>query len=538
MTDPKGITSQPDLLKTSQRVLVNDAAHWALGPYRRSRLGGELGLALVAVLIHLLVNLVTPYEIHRDEFLYAAMGRHLSLFRMDFPPLIAILSQFERLLFGSTLFALRLIPALCHGALVLMTGRVARQMGGTQRAAVLAAFTVLLSPLTLRSGSLFQPVVLDQLIWTVGYLLLAILAVDNQPKWWRWLGVLGGIGLLAKFSIGFFAVGVVVALLATPLNKALRTREPWLAALIALVIGSPAIIGQIVLGWPVRGQMNDLAASQLQRVTAAGFLGEQLLYGPMTWLGIAGMVALFRAPQLRPWRIVAVAALTTTLLLLVLHGKAYYLGPMWPALAAAGAVWLEPLAHKRRRWLVSAAATVTALFGISLAIPIGLPILPKVAMAEYASRTGITSTVRTNLGEVAPLPQDYADMLGWHDFVDNVVDVWDSLPPNERATAALVATNYGRAGAIDWYGPRYGLPPAICPCGSYWFWGHGNRAGAVTVIAGGDSAQLAPLFQELHAARVIEDAWRVKEEQRVTIWVGRGPRASLEQIWAAQKGKN
>ncbi|MEO5798057.1 MAG: glycosyltransferase family 39 protein, partial [Gemmatimonadales bacterium] len=535
---PKSITSQTELLNTSQRVLVNEAAHWALGPYRRSRLGGELGLALVAVLIHLLVNLVTPYEIHRDEFLYAAMGRHLSLFGMDFPPLIAILSQLERLLFGSTLFALRLIPALCHGALVLVTGQIARQLGGNQRAAALAAFTVLLSPLTLRSGSLFQPVVLDQLIWTVGYLLLALIAVDDRPKWWRWLGVVGGIDLLAKFSIGFFAVGAVAALLLSAHRQAFRTREPWLAALIALVIGSPSIIGQIVLGWPVRGQMSDLAASQLQRVTALGFISEQFLYGPMMWLGLVGMVALFQAPQLRPWRLVAVAALTTALLLLVLHGKAYYLGPIWPALAAAGAVWVEPLAHRPRRWLVSAIAAVTAIFGVSLALPIGLPILPKIAMAEYASRTGITSTVRTNLGEVAPLPQDFADMLGWQTFAENVIDVWDSLPASERATAVLVATNYGRAGALDWYGPRFGLPPAICPCGSYWFWGHGDRAGAVTVIAGGDSTQLAPLFQELHAARVIEDAWRVKEEQRVTIWIGRGPKLTLAKLWDLTKGKN
>lgn len=188
--------------------------------------------------------------------------------------------------------------------------------------------------------------------------------------------------------------------------------------------------------------------------------------------------------------------------------------------------------------LVPAAVTLIAVFGVSLALPIGLPILPKVAMAAYAQRVGITAAVRTNRGEVAALPQDFADMLGWKAFVGEVAQVWYSLPEAERATAVLAASNYGRAGAIDWYGPRYGLPGVICSCGSYWFWGYGDRTGDVVVIAGGDPADIREMFYESRVVRTVVDPWRVREEQRVDIWVARGWKVPLAQLWPRLAGDN
>lgn len=498
----------------------------------------DLALPLTAVLLHLITNVITPYEIHRDEFLYAAMGQHLQLFRMDFPPLIAIIARWEHFLFGASMWGLRLAPALCHGALVLAAMRIARRFGGGRSAATLTGFAVLLSPLTLRSGSLFQPVVIDQLIWTLGYWLLVVIVTENRARPWYLLGMVVGVGLLAKFSIGFFAVGVAVALLLSPQWRAFLTPRPWVAATIALILGSPAVAGQMALGWPVRGQLRDLAATQLEQVTPGSFLVEQLLYGPMAWLGLAGLVALLVVPAWRRYRPLAVAVLVTALLLLVMHGKGYYLGPVWPTLAAAGAVWLEGIARERRHWLMPAATTVTAAFGVSVAIPLGLPVLPKAAMADYARRVGVTSVVRTNRGEVAALPQDFADMLGWKDFVDEVTAVWDSLPPSDQATAVLIGTNYGRAGALDWYGPAHGLPAAICACGSYWFWGPGDRRGDVAVVAGGDSTKLAPIFEQIHRARTLDDPWRVGEEQHVVVWVARGWKVPLPDLWRRAAGSN
>ncbi len=512
------------------------ARHEAASPTRT--ISGVVWLsALLVVATHVVVNFITPYEIHRDEFLYAAMGRHLSLFKMDFPPLIAMLSEAQRALFGDTIWGLRMVPALGHGVLVVLAAKIAVELGGDRRSQWLAALAVTFTPLLMRSGSLFQPVILDQVAWTVGFLALVMIARDNRPRWWIVLGLAGGFGLLAKFSIAFFAFGAVVGILLSHRRAALLTRWPWIAALITLCIGAPSVIGQIALGWPVRTQMQDLQASQLAVVTPGAFLGEQLLYGPMTWLGVLGLTALLVHPRLRQWRLVGITAVAIIGLLLVLHGKPYYLGPIWPALAAAGSVWLVEVTRERFRAAIPAFGVLTVLFGALIAMPMGLPILPPQQMANYASRIGASSAVTTNLGEVAELPQDFADMLGWEEFVNEVADVWRTLPASERSTAALVATNYGRAGAIDWYGPRLGLPPAACACGSYWFWGPGERRGAVTVVTGATEADLQPVLDDITLATTITNRWRVREEQSVPIWIARGWKIPLDTLWASLKGR-
>lgn len=495
-------------------------------------------VAALVVALHVVVNVVTPYGIHRDEFLYAAMGRHLSLFRMDFPPLIAILSEGQRAVFGDTIWGLRMVPAVSHGALVLLTARIAAELGGQRRAQWLAALTVIFTPLMMRTGSLFQPVILDQVAWTVGLLALVMVARDNQPRGWIILGLAGGFGLLAKFSIAFFAVGAAAGIIVSPRRTALLTPWPWFAALIGLAIGSPSIIGQVALDWPVRTQMQDLQASQLAVVTPGAFLTEQLRYGPIVWLGVIGMGALLLNRNLRWARLVGITTAAIAALLIILHGKAYYLGPIWPALAAAGAVWLCAVTRTRFRAIVPAFGILTVFFGVAIAIPMGLPILPKEQMAAYAARMGASSAVTTNLGEVAELPQDFADMLGWEEFVRGVADVWNELPESERATAVLAAGNYGRAGAIDWYGPRLGLPPAICGCGSYWFWGPGDRHGDVMVIAGGTEDDLRTIMTTATLARTMTDRWRVGEEQSVSIWVARGWKVPLGTLWQSFRGQN
>ena len=240
-------------------------------------------LVLGVVAAHVLVNALGPYGFHRDEFLYLAMGDHLRLFAMDFPPLIAILAEASRWL-GDTLVAVRLAPALAHGALVAMAGALVAEFGGGRFAAGLAALAVALSPLYLRVGNLFQPVVFDQLWWTAALFSLARLGGEGWSagsRWWLALGLAGGIGLLTKFSIGFIAVGILAGLLLSRGRRALFTRGPWVAVAVAALLGAPAVIGQVVLEWPVVGYLRGLREEQLVHVSTAGFVGEQvLMFGP------------------------------------------------------------------------------------------------------------------------------------------------------------------------------------------------------------------------------------------------------------------
>ena len=497
-----------------------------------------VGLAALSLGMHLVTAAITPYGIHRDEFLYMAMGEHLRLWRMDFPPGIAIVSRLARGILGDGLLAIRLFPALAGAALVVLAGLIAREMGGGRTAQLLAALAILLNPLFVRAAALFQPVVFDQLAWTVALYALARLGREERPRWWLVLGAAGGVGLLFKFSIGFIGLGVLAALLLTPLRRSLLTRWPYAALGLALLIGSPAVVGQVRLGFPVVGQVGDLQQTQLERVGPGEFLMGHVLYGPATLLGLAGLVALLAWRPLRPYRAVGVAALTAVALLLVLRGKPYYAGPIYPALVAAGAVLVGAGASRPVRTLVrGGTAAALVVYGV-LVLPLGLPIIAPPAMARYAAALGVTEATETNSGEVLELPQDYADMLGWEEQVRMVAAVHSALTPEQQGRAVIVAGNYGEAGAIDYYGPRLGLPRAVSPVGSYWFFGPGDRRGDLVIAVGIPRDSLLPVFDSVRTVAVSRQRWVVPEEREVPIHLAFGIRAALQEIWPSLEGRN
>lgn len=494
-----------------------------------------IAAAVVAVLaLHVVTALITPYGLQRDEFLYLAMGAHLHLWRMDFPPAMALLAQLMRATVGVSVVALRLAPALFSTLLVVFAAWFARELGGGRFAQALGALAIIASPAFLRSGSLFQPVVFDQVAWTLVLFALMRLVRTGDARWWLAVGVAGGVGLLIKFSIGIIGVGVLVALIALPDRRWLRTRWPYLAALLALAIGSPSIVGQIRTGWPAVLYARELAAYQLMHVTVAGFFSDQVqMLGPAVVLAVAGAWELIRRPASR---LVVVPCLIALALLLLLHGKAYYLLPVYPALIGAGSAWVAHAISSRagghRHAAVAGRAVAMLLMAAygAFALPFGLPILAPEAMARYAAR-GPNDMVTTNTDHVLRLPQDYADMMHWRSRVAAVARVYNSLPPAERRRTVIAATNYGEAGAIDYYGPAMGLPHAICGCGTYWFFGPGPLPGDVLVTIGVDSADLRRFYGEVRPAGRLRDGWAVPEEQDVPLYVARDPVMPLQRLW-------
>jgi hypothetical protein len=505
---------------------------------RRSAVWVVIGLLLLKLVLVLGANSLTPYGFHRDEMLYLAMGRHLDLWRMDFPPGIALAAEASRAAFGDWLPGIRFIPAILGTLLVALAAVMARELGGGPFAQGTAALCVVANPLFLRSSVLFQPVVLDQTAWALGTYALLLLGKREEPRYWLLLGFSLGIGLLSKFSIGVLAAGAAVAVLLTPLRRWLLTPWPWLAAGIALLIGSPSIIGQLRLGWPLLSQMNDLRQEQLFRVTPLDFAASQLLLGPTTLVALIGLIALLISRQLQPFRVVGWTALMCWLLLVGLHGKAYYFGGMYPVLCAAGALVLGRVGARVPGTLARGGAVVVMVVWGALVLPLGLPILPPEQMETYVRRIGLTRSLRTNTGEYERLPQDYADMLGWEDQVRTIARVYDSLPPGERAQAVLLAGNYGEAGAIDLYGPRYGLPGAVSPVGTYWYFGPGSQRGDVIVSIGIPADSLAPLYEDVIQVAAVGHPFAVAEERNVPVLVAKRPRRTLQEVWPDLSGRH
>lgn len=629
-------------------------------------------LALLVVGAHVAVSAAGPYGIHRDELLYLAMGRHLRFWAMDFPPFIAVTAETTRALFGDGLWAVRLPSALAHAALLLVAARLARELGGGRGAQLLAAACVALSPLFLRAGTLFQPVVFDQLWWTLALWALvrlgrqgahadhlrtraealrdrgpvvarddaqraAVLATAPAPDagrevlavpapralaasraakgslarrlgrslaevgarlrgarlrgarprradarraaWrhatsdahdpaaaalaaarhaavhggrrdWLLLGTALGLGLLTKFSVAFIALPIAVAVLvAAPLRRALAGPWPWAAAALACLLGAPSVVGQVALGWPVRGQMDDLRASQLAHVGPADFLvGQAEMLGPAVLVAALGLWALLAAPAFRRARPAGLAALGALLLLLAGRGKAYYAGPIYPLLWAAGAAALarglsRAVPAAVARWPLAVRLGVPAALVIAfgaLTLPFGLPILPPAAMARHAAGFGGTGT-RTNDGGQLPLPQDYADMLGWPQLAAAAGRAWAALPPERRVEAAVLAANYGQAGALDFYGPRVGLPAPVSPAGSWWFFGPGPRAGSPLLVVGVPHAELRRFCRVVLPLPPVHHAltrWQVDEERDVPMAWCESPFRTLQQLWPSLAGRN
>jgi hypothetical protein len=490
--------------------------------------------------LHVVTNVVSPYGIHRDEFLYFAMGRHLRLWHMDFPPAIAILSEIQRFVFGDSLLALRLVPALASTMLVVLAALLARELGGGRFAQGFSAVAVLGSVFFQRAGNLFMPVILDALWWTAGfYVLLRLCRGDvAERRAWLALGVVGGVGLFTKFSILFFGFGVLLGLLATRWRRALLTPWPWVTLAIALVLGSPSIVGQIALGWPLVGQMQDLRAGQLEHVTVAGFFLTQAMFGPAMLVGAWGVVALLAAPAMRRFRLVGWTAAAIWLTLVLLHGKAYYVGGTYAFLFAAGAVRLEALRAPRLgpalRW---GALGLTAAYGV-LVLPLGVPIVAPAPMERYVDLLGVSTARRDNQGHLLRLPQDYADMLGWEDRAQAVATAYRGLTPLERAEAVLIGNNYGEAGALAFYGPKLGLPPVVSAAGSFYYFGPGDRPGKVAITLGEGREGLSRLFDSVEAGPHLLDPLTVREEQDLTIYICRRPKSTLQAIWPQVAGRH
>jgi hypothetical protein len=540
-------------------------------------------LAMVTIGLHTVVNWLSAFGLHRDELLYLAMGRHLRLWAMDFPPWIALLAEATRALLGDTDVALRLGPAFAHGALVVLAAVLARALRGGDGAQLLAAIAVAASPLFLRAGQLFQPVVFDQLWWTLALLALVQIGqsalytpseADEQPmdvswttpggrrrrlSWsaragaglsragaspWLLLGFAGGLGLLTKFSILFLGAATALALVVGPLRGMLLTSRPWLVIGVTLLIGAPSIVGQLRLGWPVVGQLRELRETQLVHVGALQFLGGQLLLGPAVLLAALGVWALFAARWARGARTAALAAMGAFLILLVLRGKAYYAGPIYPLLFAAGAVALEQGLTRDRVFRAGAgrrlglAMSVLVIHGL-VTLPLALPILTPADTARWASALDVGAATRTNTGGSLALPQDFADMLGWPELARAVGEAYAKLPPVQQNDVTIVAGNYGQAGAIEFYAQRVGLPGVVSPAGSFWFFGPGERVGDPLLTVGvpeaalrGRCTRITPLGRVSHP----DTRWQVPEERNVPLFLCEQPVPGLREMWAGLRG--
>ncbi|MEM1125261.1 MAG: glycosyltransferase family 39 protein [Bacteroidota bacterium] len=501
----------------------------AVATQERGVLTVLIGLAMLKVSLHLAVAVLTPYGLHRDELLYLALGDHLAWGYREVPPLMPALGAAVEALLGSSLVAVRLLPALAGGLVVLATGLLVRAFGGGRYAVLLAALAVFAAPVFMRTHSLFQPVVFDQAVWVLAALALVWRVAQDEPRWWLGVGTVLGLGLLFKVSAAFFGLAIAVGVLLTPLRRDFATPWPWAGAGLAVLLALPYLLWQVAHGWPFFEHMAQLSARQLVHVARTDFLLEQILMMHPLTVPIWGTgLWFFFSRRGAPYRPLGWAFLVALGLFLALRGKAYYLAPAYPMLFAGGAVVLA--GWLRARW-ARATAVILLLIGVLAFAPLGVPVLPPAPTAAYAVALGVETAVKTETGEMARLPQDFADMLGWEEQVAVVDSVFRALPADAQPDAILLASNYGQAAAIDFYGPAHTLPAATSYASSYYAWGPGDRAGTMAVAVGVPARILDQLYEDCAVAAVVQHPWVVEYETNLPIQVCQRLRQPLAESW-------
>jgi hypothetical protein len=508
-------------------------------------------IALAKLFFHIYYN--NRYGYFRDEFDYMSCGDHLAWGYVDQPPLIPFLIHISRAILGDSLRAIRFIPAVASSLLVVQTAVLAREFGGRRFALLLSAITILIAPQYLSNGSLLTTNCLEPNLW-MGCAYFAILAIKrNQPKYWLWFGVIAGIGLQEKYSIALFGFGLVVGLLLTSQRRVFLSPWIWIGGAAAFLIFLPNLLWNIHYHWPFVELMHNIRAEGRDVVLPLPqfFLQQTLLVHPFTapiWL--TGLFALLFSERLKPYRFLGWSYLVCFSVFFILHGKNYYLSPIYPMLLAAGAVIIESAidgkqiaekangsgSHSRLTWLKPVIAVILLATGAHLA-PVSVPILSPDHFLAYAKHLPMKLPVMEHSHARAALPQWYADQFGWEEIVAETAVAWNRLSPDERKDEAcgIFAQDYGQAGAIDFLGRKYGLPPSLSGHQTWFLWGPRGYSGDCMIVLDDNRKRLEELWNNVeYVGDSADNPYALEKE--IPVWTCRSPKfGPLAQLWPALK---
>jgi len=505
-------------------------------------------LGSVKFLIH--AALANRYGYFRDELYFLDCARHLDWGYVDHAPMIGLWAKIA-LLFGGSLPALRLLPALAGAGLVVLSGLLAWRLGGGRFAQAMAALAVLAAPIYLGTDSILSMNAFEPLFWMGAvFVVLRILQPEDHqpsiagaggPRAWIAVGVLLGLGLMNKHSTAFFAFALAVGLLLTRERQALRTRWPWIGAAAAVLIFLPNILWQVRHDFATLEDLGNVARQGKNVVLGPlEFLGQQILilHPVLLPLWLAGLVWLFAARRGR-LRMLGWTYLVLFGLMFALKGKNYYLAPIYPMLLAAGAVALESGLGRMRgsvRLAAQTAIVAVVLAAGTMTAPLALPLLEPAAYVAYEKRLGFAPP-KTEVAHRGPLPQLFGDQFGWEELVSDVAGIYGRLAPEERARTGIFANNYGEAGAINLFGPRFGLPPAVSAHQTHFLWGPGRSRGDIFIVLQDTRKDLEEVCASVEEAAVHSHPWGMAEENR-PIYVCRGLKTPLAEMWPRLKHWN
>jgi hypothetical protein len=494
----------------SRRILSSDtAALWLLG------------FAFTAV--HLVAG--TRYGFHRDELLTYSNARDLEWGYVVYPPVTAFLARIELVLFGTSLIGFRFFAAIGCGLMAVLTGLMARAMGGGRQAMLASAFAASIGGDVFFTGSFMSYMSFDLLCWVAVAWCVVRLLRNGDARWWLAIGVAVGLGLMTKYTMAFFAVALLGAMLLTPNRRHLRSPWFWCGVALTLLIVAPNVWWQhqhhfVSLAW-----MRSIHARDIRLGRTDNFLLNQLweVTNPTAVpLWIAGLWFLFARPEGKRWRMLGWMYVLTLVCLIAARGRDYYLAPVYPMLFAAGAAWAESwlrlLPAQRQTGHLQTAWITLGVGGLVVAAFM----LPFVPVNSLWWRVQDATSHQLNME------------IGWPELAATVAHVRDSIPASDRAALGVMVADEGEAGAVNLYGRAYGLPRAISGMNSNWLRGYGDPPPQTVIAVGFKPDELKRIFASCQVAAQLSNPYGVVNDifrDRDQVYVCRKIRSPWPEFW-------
>ena len=455
-------------------------------------------IALITVIAHWITG--NRYGFHRDELATLEDARHLDWGFVAYPPVTPFFGRLSLILFGTSLAGFRFFAAIAEAIAVILTGLMAREMGGGRRAQLIAAAAAV--PFCLAGGALMQYVSFDYLCWVLAAYFIVKLLKTGNPHWWLAIGASVGFGLQTKYTMGFFAIAMALAVLFTDARRYFKSKWLWYGVALSILIFLPNLIWQgrnhfvsldflrYIHARDVRiGRTDHFLPQQLQ-LTVAGLL-----------IALAGLYFTLFTQDGKRFRMLAWMYVIPLAIFVIAKGRAYYLAPAYPMLYAAGSVWIEQhLSRLRNNARSTIRALVWAVLVLDIAI-VGAIVLPVAPADSRWAKFAMT------------INEDFREEIGWPELVETIAKIRDSLPYEDRARLGIMAGNYGEAGAVNLYGPQYGLPRVISGANSFWQRGYGNPSPKTLIIVGADLDDLQGEFASCRLAAHIWNRFGVRNEE-------------------------
>jgi len=495
--------------------------------------------ALGKLVVHMLT--ATNYGFQRDAYLYMAQAKHLDWGFFSTPPLVAFMIRIHTLIWGDSLLAVRLLPALVGAVSIFLVGYLIKELKGRSMAQFIGLSAYFLSPAFLRPAALLQPTIFNHLFWLLAAVVVLRMIRRQDPKLILWIIPVLGLGWMAKYSIVFYGFALLLALIISRQRKLLWSPYLPMALVGGLLIILPNLIWQYQHNWPVISHMSELQETQLGNVLIKDFLFAQLfmhLPALPVWLG--GLIWLIFNRKHRNFRVFAWAFVLTLVLIILLKGKFYYTIAAYTILMVFGGLAWEQWSTRPRRWIAWVVLVLMISNGI-FALPLSLPIYKPDRMVEYGQRQmkrGLDVMFQWEDGEVHDLPQDFADMVGWDELGQKVWSFYNTLDDSIKKSTLVYGEFYGCAGAMDYYRPDNSYPEVYSFNDAYMEWI--PRSLELThMIYVGYSDRIPQYFQEYQLiGRVEHPHFR---ERGLPIWFGSFPTPKLyedwEETWQDSKGR-